>query len=42
MPDLEAEYATSQEAPDVPHMEEILMIFPERLETIGGIACLQQ
>ena len=42
MPDFEAEYATSQEAPEMPHIEEILMILPERFDTIGGMACRQQ
>ena len=37
IPDLDAEYATSQEAPESPHIEEMLMILPERFDTIGGM-----
>ncbi len=36
IPDLDAEYATSQEAPESPHIEEMLMILPERFDTIGS------
>ena len=32
--DFEAEYAASQDAPEVPHMEEMLMILPDFCDTI--------
>ncbi len=41
-PPLEAEYATSQEAPALPQTEEILIIFPAFLETIWGTTSLEQ
>ena len=42
MPDLVAEWAASQEAPQVPHMEEMLIMCPDLAETMSFKAALEQ